>query len=286
MRAMHEPHRAAGPGGWLVAWVGLTILPAAGCVERHYPTASELDRGYILLLPGVEGSAWTVTPIQRGLREGGIRAGIEIVEWGLRPIGTLYNLGNVEENRRKAVKMAGRVVDYRAAHPGRPISVIGYSGGGGMALWAVEALPDGFMIDRLILIAPAVSPDYDLTAAMAHCAEGMVHFYSREDRITLGLGTRLFGTMDRVNTDSAGRIGFEESPGVRRVMAGLTQIGWEPSWRKLGHGGSHVGWLAGEFNRTTLAPWVFSPEARALMDSTGEAPSMGASGGREAEAGR
>ncbi|MBI4582177.1 MAG: hypothetical protein HY718_20950 [Planctomycetes bacterium] len=69
-----------------------------------------------------------------------------------------------------------------------------------------------------------------------------------------GLGTELFGTMDRQKTASAGYIGFRDGNDQLLKCAGLQQIAWTPAWRRLGHGGDHIGYLARPWAREVLAP--------------------------------
>jgi hypothetical protein len=110
------------------------------------------------------------------------------------------------------------------------------------------------MVDRIVLIGAALSPDYDLTDALSHCRRGIVSFYSRRDWLMLGVGTKMFGTIDRRRTVSAGRIGFLGTDGEPARFEGLTQVAWTDAWRDLGHGGGHFGWLARRWVRDVLAP--------------------------------
>ena len=77
-----------------------------------------------------------------------------------------------------------------------------------MATLVTAALPDDVSIDRLVLVAPAISPDYPLADnVLPHVREHVVNYASERD-LQVGWGTRTFGTIDRKKTDSAGAIGF------------------------------------------------------------------------------
>ena len=147
----------------------------------------------------------------------------------------------------------------RNAQAGEPLILVGYSGGGGMALLIAEALPREVILDRLILIGAAMSPTYDLTKVLAKTRE-LVCFYSEQDWFILGLGTRTFGTIDRRHGDSAGRVGFHDAQGHLLQAPKLRQVPWGSEWRRLGHDGGHVGWLSGEWAREVLAKEVTSNE--------------------------
>ena len=63
-----------------------------------------------------------------------------------------------------------------------------------------------------MLLSPALSPTYDLAPALSAVRREMVVFWSPLDVIVLGLGTRIFGTIDRIKTVSAGLVGFRGPP--------------------------------------------------------------------------
>ena len=75
---------------------------------------------------------------------------------------------------------------------------------------ALELL-DEETVERAVLLAPALSPRYDLTAAFRAVRREMVVFWSPLDVIILGFGTRLFGT-SRSGPDSRGRPGWFSDP--------------------------------------------------------------------------
>ncbi len=230
----------------------------------------------MLILPGVEGvSVWT-HDLAEGLDDGGVNSAIEIFDWTVRiPGSMLVNLSALERNRRQAQRISDLLVRYRSKHPGRPVHLIGYSGGGGIAVLALEALPPGRQIDGVILVAPALSPTYDLSTALRRTAR-MYHLYSDRDVPILKLGTTLFGAIDREFGPAAGAVGFRIPEGLDRddrelYSERLRQIGWGPSLRDKGASGSHLGWLNRRFAREYLAPIVVERELdRALAG--GRAP--------------
>ena len=110
------------------------------------------------------------------------------------------------------------------------------------------------MIDRLVLVAAAISPDYHVEKRLApHVRQVIVNFYSRLDQ-TVNVGTALFGTIDRAHTASAGHTGF------RLDDPKLVQIRWKPGMIWSGHLGTHVFYCSGAWQRKYLLPWV-DPDA-------------------------
>ena len=59
-----------------------------------------------------------------------------------------------------------RIVDYRKSHPGRPIYLIGHSGGGALSVLTLERLPPGTTVTGAMLLNAALSPGYDLSAVL------------------------------------------------------------------------------------------------------------------------
>ncbi|HWL94118.1 MAG TPA: hypothetical protein VNT79_11345, partial [Phycisphaerae bacterium] len=205
-------------------WV--TGLAMAGCggrqsIVREGPavepaaasTAAPAYRGTLVMIPGITGDAEGLMPVRDGLCDAGCGMNIEIVAWesSRHPI---RNLTDLKANTARARRIADRLTRLYREHPGKPLVLLGNSGGGGLAVLAMEMLPKDVIIDRLILTAAAVSNDYDLAKASAHCGS-IVNIFSRSD-VIVGLGTSLFGTIDRKKMRSAGYCGFLASDGALR----------------------------------------------------------------------
>ena len=239
--------------------LGLSLMVVnLGCSASHRTEPNNASTGLILIIPGVEGGEWQLTWMKQGLREAAITDEIDVITWGVGPFGSLFNLMDIDGNRRRAAEYGRRIERHHSQHPDQPITLIGYSGGGGLAVMTVEALKNRDVLDRLILIAAAISPDYPVDKLVPKCRRGVVSFRSRHDWFTLGVGTRLFGTIDRKNVDSAGRVGFLDDKGSLLCCDGLDQVDWCADWQKLGHGGGHVGWLSSAWARDVLAPQITS----------------------------
>lgn len=230
------------------------VILLSGCAAPDKYTGPDPPRQWLVLVPGVEGGAWQLAAVKAGLRDGGYDGRMEVFEWGVRPFGSLINLMDLPANKRRAEKIAARIRAIKSQAPGCEVTLIGYSGGGGLAALAAERLDDASKIDRLILIAAALSPHHNLDAAMSHCNRGIINYYSPRDVAILGVGTSLFGTIDRTYTDSAGFVGFQDAQRHLLERPDLVQIKWQESWAKLAHNGGHVGWLMAPWTREVLAP--------------------------------
>jgi pimeloyl-ACP methyl ester carboxylesterase len=148
---------------------------------------------------------------------------------------------------------------FHAEHPDLPLHLFGHSAGSAVALAAAEAVPPG-VIDRVVLIAPALSAGYDIVPALRNVG-GLHVFYSPHDWWYLGVYTQLIGTSDRRWGAASGRVGFQPSVDEAEVhlLDKLYQRPWHPADRFLGNFGGHYGNYQPGFVRTYILP-LFSDE--------------------------
>jgi pimeloyl-ACP methyl ester carboxylesterase len=190
----------------------------------HLRVSERQERGLILVLPGIDGESFINHSIVHGLVDGGIQSAIEIYDWTTGFILLfIYHLRASRRHAAQAKLIADRIVRYKRAYPGRPVQIIGHSGGAGMAVLAVESLPDGVAVDTLILLQGALSPEFNLTRTLSRSEHGIVNFYSHLDILFLGVGTLLAGTIDGRPSPAAGMIGFRPPRGLSYVDRRLYQ---------------------------------------------------------------
>lgn len=243
----------------------LATVSAGGCGLSELRTPARMDKGMVIILPGVEGRSFLNTNIAKGLEEGGVPAAITIHDWSVAPtfLAGVVNLRAQSHNLSEARKVAAKIVAYQDKYPGRPVHVIGHSGGGGVAVYVLEALPAGHEITSAVLLAPALSPDYDLRRALKKTHEGIWNFYSPYDVGLLKVGTSLAGTIDGRMTQAAGAVGFAIPWGLsreERQLYGerLHQQKYTPRMADSGNTGSHFGWAGRSFVAEWLAPLINS----------------------------
>ncbi len=251
--------------GVILALVGLV-----GCAPAQpFVTPQRLDRGLVLVLPGIEGVSHINEGICWGLADAGVHCAIELVDWTM-PVAYLHNLRDQERNRKKAEGIADRIERYQMSCPNRPVILVGHSGGGAMAVWIAEALSPGSRVDGIILLSVSLSPGYLLDVSLGNSRRGIVNFYSRKDWVFLGAGTATWGTMDGKHTASAGMVGFDVPvrPGREGTYRKLFQIAWQEQMARTGHTGGHRTSGARQFVKHYVAPLVLADKwDKAVMET-------------------
>jgi pimeloyl-ACP methyl ester carboxylesterase len=211
------------------------------------PAPPSAESGRLLILPGVGNTRFHLAGFVERAQAQLPSFTIDVQPWGV-PFLMIHNLRAHERNVATAARMAEEITAWRRAHPKEPLYVVGYSGGGGMAMLIAAALPDDMQIDRLILVAPAISPDYPLESEVLPHVRELVVNYSSERDLQVGWGTRTFGTIDRVRTVSAGAVGFD------LTHPQLLQYGWSTADEPLGHFGNHIAYLGERWQLAKLLP--------------------------------
>lgn len=210
------------------------------------------------ILDGVGRFHFAPVLIRRMLRECGSDMGTYLYDWQFGLVGEIWtDLMWLHRNRVMGAKLARRLLTFHRTHPHTRIHLIAYSGGAGIAVFALEALRGRQIVETLLIPCPALSPNYNLGPALRAVRRAYA-LVSRRDYGILGMGTRLFGTTDRRFIGAAGWRGFRRPTGLRReddeAYDRLGEIHWEPSLKKDGHAGGHTGWAAAGFLRHHFLP--------------------------------
>jgi pimeloyl-ACP methyl ester carboxylesterase len=216
-----------------------------------------LDQGYTIVLPGIWGAQPAEYGIVEGLKDGNVPSAIELYDWTAGVARLVYNLRAIEHNRQQGQKIAAKIVAYQDRYPGRPVHLVGYSGGAGVAVLTLEAMPPNRRVTDAILLAPTLASDYNLRPALSHTARGIRNFYSPLDVPILMVLSTAFGTTEGQHVAAAGAIGFQTSNDSgqepqRNGEQQVSQQSYSLDMLKDGHAGGHFGWA----NRTFIAHYV------------------------------
>lgn len=226
--------------------------------HRRLTSAERLQNGLIIVLPGIDGCTTVSDNIARGLAQSGSASAVEVHDWrsfrGWNPL----HLAMFHRNRHQAQRIRDRIIDYQQRYPNRPVHLIGHSAGAGMALFVLESLPAAHQVDSAVLLAAAVSRTLDTGELTEATRNGIWNFSSRRDLMTVGLGTMIFGTMDRRHAISAGALGFRSSCAADRAGSEdkLHEVAWSRQMLRFWHLGGHFGCTNSAFVSRYVAPII------------------------------
>lgn len=214
---------------------------------------------FILHLNGVGGKRAVDQWLIQGLKAGGLEFNYEIYDWTHGDQG-MNALQNYEKNHEEAKLIAQLIVKEYRSHPNTRFILTCHSGGAGLATWALEDLPADVHIDSWFMFAPALSPEYDLSKALAHVNGHCYVFSSTLDTIVLDLGTRMFGTIDGIRCAAAGYGGFVQPKAADpHEYEKLVPLPYQKTWLTLfGNAGSHICSMRLKFVTGFVAPLMIT----------------------------
>ncbi len=233
----------------------MTAIPSLADLN----SPERLDHGLVIVLPGIEGQGRLNSRIARGLVLGGVTHAIEIYDWTYGRLWQLWSLRSRRRHTEQATLLAGKIAAYQSEYPGRPVHLVGHSGGGAMIAYTLEALEPGRQISGGVMLVPALSPGYSLRVAVSRTERGIWNFCSHGDVLFLGLGTLVCGTTDGRHCIAAGNVGFSTKvieEATASEYAALREVPYQWSMRKTGHWGGHLSVTVPEFIATHVAPLI------------------------------
>jgi len=240
----------------------LAAVLMAGCEgNAEFTTEARLDRGMVMILPGIEGPSGLNRDIRHGLVAASNPYAMPIRSWGnpVPVIGMAMKQMDILGAHIAADDIRNQIVRYQAEHPGAPVYLVGHSGGGGIAVLVAEKMPEDRKLQGLVLLSASVSSAHDLTKALGKVDYGIINFYNRQDVALLGVGTTLFSNIDGLHGPSAGLIGFDwpadhHSIERKQAYAKLYQI--ELTEDMVLRGDSHTAVTQPGFVASYVAPWA------------------------------
>jgi hypothetical protein len=245
------------PSGLCMLLLGGLII---GCSTPAKPAqnapavAPPPPRPILILVPGVAGNIG-YDHLLSGLASAGVDRQVQIDSWGAPTILFFLNFQTTSIHHAAEVALAQRIEQLNRDHPGTQIDLIGHSAGCGVILGALPQLPPQLQVRTVLLLAPSVSPTFDLTPSLTRVSRHLHVFYSPYDKFFLYWRTSTFGTYDNIRTRAAGNCGFT---GPSAASSILIQHPYDPSWKSLRNDGSHTGTLTEPFAKSILAPLLMT----------------------------
>lgn len=229
-----------------LVWFGLVPV-LSGC--RSARPAERLGKTFYL--DGAGNWGFGTHDVPAGLREAGYDGDVEIYLWttSLMP---LIDQWNIVGAKLRAQALSRRIADYLHAYPDNEVNVIALSAGTGVAIWAIEGLPDDVKVNNAVLLGSSLSSDYDVSEALSHMKGRIFVYYSAHDDVLAAV--RLVGTIDgKRGVDSAGLVGLKAPPDqTHRVV----NIPWNRRYMAYGWTGAHTDCTRKDFVREVIAKHV------------------------------
>jgi pimeloyl-ACP methyl ester carboxylesterase len=242
-------------------WPLTVILLLPGCAvlplresEPVLPPAR--PGGVVFSVDGAGDFQASTRALTRTIEEQGLPLLVQQVNWSHGYGRILSDHVDHSHARAEGRRLAEEVLVWRQQAPDLPIFLVGHSAGCGVILAAAESLPPE-TVERIVLLAPAVSAHHDLRPALRCARRGVEVFHSRSDWFYLGLGVGLVGTSDRQWDSAAGRVGFQPvicAPEDAVLYEKLRQHPWHRCVAWTGNKGGHYGGYQPGFLRAYVVP--------------------------------
>jgi pimeloyl-ACP methyl ester carboxylesterase len=260
-------------GRGLLSWAMVPVFPLApllpSLASRLDDPARERD-GLTIVLSGIQGASLLERQMALGLADAGVPGRIEIVDWTTgNPLRLIEHLRQRHRAAEQGIAVAERIVAYRRDRPETPVNLVGYSGGGYLALLALEALLAETRVSRSVLIAPSCSGRLDVSPLAERTENGLYLFHSPFDVLALGLLTTVAGTMDGWYEPSSGLIGFDTArrdatpdPSRSRHPSQAdryVEVAYRWRWWRSFHYGGHFGYANRVWAGEVLGPVLTAP---------------------------
>jgi hypothetical protein len=240
------------PGLWLL---GLALL-FGGCAA----TPTSTNKPLVIFL---DGAGWSGSDIgvRNGLREAGFQGDVETFPW-TSLLGPLPDHFLAARNKAKGKDLAERIVERRRQRPTADLHLMGLSAGTAVLIFGLEQLPAGVQVDHVVLFAPSISADHDLSGAMEHVRGHLYATCSPFDGILVEM--RL--DADGRTGPPAGLYGLRIPSQVERydLYSRVVNLPWRPAYADLGWRGDHTGATGSRFVREIIGPRVLSDEPQPL----------------------
>ncbi len=265
--------RLSGVAGGALILLGFCV----GCSQTMPDRAVRMTRGYVYYCDGAGGGGF-ISNWSRGIKDGFINAGYEgageIFRWNTGMGVVVDQIMDDNYKGFKARELANEIKKYTRDYSGAPVTVMGLSAGTAVAVFALEALPEGTTVENVILLGASIAANHDMSRALRHVRNKLYIFTSDQDPV-LKFMVPMVGTADREagTVPSAGLEGFRLPRGAsaetRRLYSSkIVRIAWTPAFERYGYGGGHTDVVNAQFVRAYIAPLVIKSMTVAAVTST------------------
>lgn len=236
----------------LVLPIFLIALAGAGC---RYNDPLE-GQNLVVLVPGCAGDGFWYNDLRKSVAATQPAVTVRTFEWGAPKFLYVLNLQDQKIHDEAEAALAKAIKSWRDRYPAGRLTLLGHSAGCGVILGSLSRLEKRVDVENVVLLAPSVSPDYQIAPALRQIAGTLHVFFSDSDRLWLGWRTSTFGTYDSVKSEAAGKVGLNVEQLDSNLRCKIVQHSYEREFLELGNGGGHFGPLARRFDQKVIAPLV------------------------------
>jgi pimeloyl-ACP methyl ester carboxylesterase len=227
----------------LVALAGGVLGCAGPRGGGHLPSTKVLapQQGTIFAVDGAGNFQECSKALRRAVEADHLDVDVETHEWSHGYWRVIADHTDTAHSKHEAHELAEKVLKFRQENPDCPVYLVGHCTGSFILLQTTELLPPD-SIDRIVLLSPSVSADYDLRPALRCSKLGVDVFWSYRDWFYLGTCVRIIGNADRKWGPAAGRVGFKpiiECEADVDLYTKLRQHPWQPAVAWTGNEGGH-----------------------------------------------
>jgi pimeloyl-ACP methyl ester carboxylesterase len=231
------------------------IAVAAGGCQYNAPLEGQ---NLVVLVPGCAGDGFWYNDLRQSVAASQPTRTVRTFEWGLPLPLYMLNLQDAKIHSKAEKALAKAIKSWRDRYPSGHLTLLGHSAGCGVILGSLSRMEKRVDVENVVLLAPSISPNYQISPALRQIAGTLHVFFSDGDRLWLGWRTSTFGTYDSIRTEAAGKIGLNVDHLTPNLREKVVQHSYEPEFAELGNGGGHFGSLVRRFDDKVIAP-LLSP---------------------------
>ncbi|MCA9242827.1 MAG: DUF726 domain-containing protein [Phycisphaerales bacterium] len=227
------------------------LFALTGCGATSFGAAA--GHGITFYCPGAGNIDFGDAGIRKGLKAAGYEGQVATVMWTVSFNPAIDQALRINA-RLGGTRLANEIKSYKRQFPDGPVTLIGLSAGTGVALWALEDLPHGMMVENVVLLGSSLNNRYNIGKSLPHIKGKIYNFYSSNDAILAG-PMLVFGTIDgQFGVEGAGAVGLHPPTGADRVV----NIPWKPEYSSYGYNGGHTDSTSPRFVQQFISPYVES----------------------------
>ena len=257
--------------------VGVFLLAAAlistGCSQATTHNHDLDQHGYVFYLDGAGGGGLLTnwgTGVREGLTLAKYPGDFANFPWQTG-LGVAADQGaSVEYKREKAAAVARQIREYINSHPDKPVNIVGLSAGTAVAAFALEALPENYAVENVVLLGSSLSSHYDMTTALRRVRNRLYVFTSEKDAAlapALSMPDTAARPLRAASPPALQAFHLPASGGVetKRLYGKISNIEWRPEFARDGNYGGHTDAVNANFVRDYIAPLLSEAGPRFLM---------------------